>query len=107
MVGHRQALGASAGVGVAVDFEQQFFNELKQVVDLLEFAPRVLVELAFAGEDVQLLQQRDRLPRAQGLRHGRAQGGFGGSRHACLHGPTPSAAHPCGPKARKVARLRS
>ncbi|MCY1380590.1 hypothetical protein D9M69_684260 [compost metagenome] len=44
---------------------QQRFDELHQVVDLLELAPRVLVELALAREDVQLLQQLDRLAFAQ------------------------------------------
>jgi len=43
------------------DVLEQRFDELVQVVDLLEFAPAVLVELAVAREDVQLLQQRDRL----------------------------------------------
>jgi hypothetical protein len=38
---------------------QQLFDELEQVVDLLELAPRILVELALAREDVQLLEQLD------------------------------------------------
>jgi hypothetical protein len=33
--------------------------------DLLQFAARVLVQLAFACEDVQLFEQLNRLPRAQ------------------------------------------
>jgi hypothetical protein len=33
-----------------------------EVVDLLELAPAVLVELAVAGQDVQFLEQFDRLP---------------------------------------------
>jgi hypothetical protein len=43
-------------------FLQQLLDELVQVVDLLELAPRVLVDAALAREDVQLLQQLDRLP---------------------------------------------
>ena len=35
----------------------QILDELEQVIDLLELAPRVLVELALAGEDVQRLEQ--------------------------------------------------
>jgi hypothetical protein len=34
-----------------------------QVVDLLELAPTVLIELAVARQDVQLLEQFDRLPK--------------------------------------------
>jgi hypothetical protein len=44
-----------------LQFLQDFFDELEQVVDLLELAPRVLVELALAREDVQFLEQLDRL----------------------------------------------
>ncbi len=40
---------------------QQLLDELEQVVDLLELAPRILVEPALAGEDVQFLQQLDGL----------------------------------------------
>jgi hypothetical protein len=39
-----------------------WFDELVQVIDLLELAPAVLVELAVAGQDVQFLEQFDRLP---------------------------------------------
>jgi hypothetical protein len=34
------------------------------VIDLLQLAPRVLVELAVAGQDVQFLEQFDGLPGA-------------------------------------------
>ena len=44
-------------------FMQQFFNELIQVIDLLEFASRVLVEFAVAGQDMQLFEQLYGLPR--------------------------------------------
>ena len=44
---------------------QQRLDELQQVVDLLELAPRVLVQLALAREDMQLLEQLDRLAWAQ------------------------------------------
>jgi hypothetical protein len=40
---------------------QQRFDELEQVVDLLQLAPAVLVELAVARQDVQFLEQLDRL----------------------------------------------
>ena len=49
--------------------EQQFFDELVQVVDLLELAPRVLVQAALTREDVQFLEQLERLPRPQFLQH--------------------------------------
>jgi hypothetical protein len=42
----------------------QRLDELHQVVDLLELAAAVLVQLAVAGEDVQFLEQLDRLARA-------------------------------------------
>ena len=50
--------------GLIGQLQQQLLDELKQVVDLLELAPRVLVELALAGQDVQLLEQLQRLARA-------------------------------------------
>src|SRR5690606_18496951 len=40
---------------------QQGLDELVQVIDLLQLAPAVLVELAGAGEDVQLLEQLEGL----------------------------------------------
>ena len=43
---------------------QQLFNELVEVVNLLEFSPRILVELAFTGQNVQLFEQFKRLPRS-------------------------------------------
>ena len=80
MVG--QAGRGLAGKGVV----QQRLDELVQVVDLLELAPRVLVELALPREDVQLLEQVNRLAGAQLFNHlGRGRGfeleGFG---HALL-----------------------
>ena len=88
-------------------FEQQFFDELKQVVDLLELAPRVLVELAVAGEDVQLLEQFDRLA---GAYFGR-QGVGRCSRFACMlfHGvaSTSSFFHPSTPSFSIVAMFTS
>ena len=41
---------------------QQRLDELVEVIDLLELAPGVLVELAVAGQDVQFLEQFDGLP---------------------------------------------
>jgi hypothetical protein len=55
VVGQRQ-LGAVRGQLV-----QDGLDEVHQVLDLLELAPRVLVEPPVAGEDVQLLQQLHRL----------------------------------------------
>lgn len=52
MVGQREGF-------TALLFFEQRLDELVQVVHLLELAPRVLVDLALAGEDVQLLQQRE------------------------------------------------
>src|SRR5690606_22217168 len=74
---------------------QQRLDELHQVVHLLELAPRVLVELALAGEDVQLLQQRHRLARTQ-LGQLLLQGGRGARirlvfRHAPIIGGAPEA----------------
>ena len=98
MIGQRRAL---RGVG---QFEQQFFDELEQVVHLLELAPGVLVELALAREDVQLLQQLDRLAGA----HLGRQFGTGGSR-AFFHGvgPTSSFFQPSGPSFSIVTMLAS
>ena len=57
MVGQR---GSGAAFG---QLQQQFLDKVEQVVDLLELAPRVLVELALTREDVQLFEQFDGLPR--------------------------------------------
>ena len=37
-----------------LQFEQNFFNKLNQMLHLLELAARVLIELAVSGQDVQL-----------------------------------------------------
>ena len=74
MVGQGGALRASR------QLFQQFFDELKQVIHLLELATRVLVQFAVAGEDVQLFEQLNGLAGAQvelrtrvlGLRHSRS-----------------------------------
>jgi len=58
-------VGQGERPAVGRDFLQQRCDELVQVVDLLELAPRVLVELALAGEDVQLLEQLDGLARPE------------------------------------------
>jgi hypothetical protein len=42
-------------------FEEQRLDELIEMIDLLQLAPAVLVELAVAREDMQLLQQFDGL----------------------------------------------
>ena len=64
MVGQRQLARVRRGLG------NDFLDELHQVLDLLELAARILVEPAIAGEDVQLLQQLDRLAGAQFGKHG-------------------------------------
>ena len=53
----RAVVGQGDGVVVGAEFFQDGRNELVEVVHLLELAPRVLVELALAGEDVQRLEQ--------------------------------------------------
>src|SRR5690606_11340752 len=55
---------------------QQGLDELVEVIDLLQLAPAVLVELAVAGEDVQLLEQLEGLLGAD-------FGVLGGHRAAC------------------------
>ena len=59
MVGQRQ-LGAVRG-----QLGQLLFDELHQVLNLLELAARILVQPAIAGQDVQGLEQFDRLAGAQ------------------------------------------
>ena len=76
VVGQRQL------VAVRAQLAQHLLDELHQVLDLLELAPRVLVEPALAGEDVQRFQQLDRLAGAQlGLHRLMGRLGFVG-RHA-------------------------
>jgi hypothetical protein len=41
---------------VRSQLQQQLFNELIQMVNLLEFAPRVLIELPVPRENMQLLE---------------------------------------------------
>ena len=72
MVGQREALP------VRRHFIEQRLDELVQVVDLLELAPRVLVELAVARQDVQLLEQLDGLTGPEFFNHLRGLGGVGG-----------------------------
>ena len=59
MVGQR---GACISGG---QFFEDFFNELKEVVHLLELAARVLVDLAVAREYVQFFEKLDGLAGAQ------------------------------------------
>ena len=39
----------------------QWLNELRQVINLFELAPRILIHPAVDGEDMQRLEQLDRL----------------------------------------------
>ena len=94
---------------VARQFAQQLLDELEQVVDLLELAARVLVEPAFAREDVQFLEQFDRLARPQfALQLGFGLRGLGGwpcssrrsaradvQRRPALRRPAPRASRCC------------
>ena len=63
----RPVVGQGEAGLTGLEFAQGFLDEPKQVVDLLELAARVLVELALAGEDVQGFEQLDGLARAQHL----------------------------------------
>ena len=38
----------------SLQFEQNFFNKLNQMLNLLKLAARILIDLAITGEDVQL-----------------------------------------------------
>ena len=61
-VGLARAVVHKLDVGVlGQSLGQQRFDELVEVIDLLQLAPAVLVELAVAGEDVQLLEQLEGL----------------------------------------------
>lgn len=57
----RYDLPAPDGAALLLDVLEQRFDELEQVVDLLELAAAVLVHLAVAGQDVQGLEQFNRL----------------------------------------------
>jgi hypothetical protein len=48
---------------------QQRLDELVQVVNLLQLAPRVLIQFAFPRQDVQLFEQFNRLARAKFFNH--------------------------------------
>jgi len=61
----RAVVGQGGALLAGGQFFQQLFDELKQVIHLLELATRILVELAVAGEDVQLFEQLDGLAGAQ------------------------------------------
>ena len=95
------------GTGVAGgQLFEQLFDELEQVVDLLELAARVLVELAVAGQDVQLFQQIHRLAGAHfGWQFGDG-GRFGRSLSHGL-GPTSSFFQPSAPSLSRVSILVS
>lgn len=115
VVGQR---GALLGRGQLLE---QLLDELEQVVDLLELAARILVQAPLAGEDVQLFEQLDRLPRFELG----GQGGFGigllgpffrwhkaGVGRFLGHGvsglaPTFRAAQPSWPSFSRVSMLRS
>ena len=49
------------GVLPLLQFAEQGFDELEQVIHLLEFAAAVLIHLAVARQDVQFLEQLDGL----------------------------------------------
>ena len=61
-IGFAGAVIGKRQIGLALQhFLEQRLDELEQVVDLLELAAAVLVEFAVARENMQLLQQLDRL----------------------------------------------
>ena len=64
MVGQRDVR-----VARAFQLQQDLLDETEQVVHLLELAARILVQAALARENVQLLQQFDRLAGAQRFLH--------------------------------------
>ena len=66
---------------------EQRFDELEQVIDLLELAPAILVHLAVAGEDVQCLEQFDGLAGTDFVHDGNTVGG----KSAMLPIPAPPA----------------
>ena len=90
VVGQREALATRRNL-----LKQRRY-ELVEVIDLLELAPGILVELALAREDVQFLEQLDGLARpklfndlwrCRGLAR-RFAGGFADAwRAVVLHGP--------------------
>jgi hypothetical protein len=68
-IGLARAMVDQAHVGMVVQhFLQQRFDELVEVIDLLELAAAVLVQLAVAREDVQFLEQFDGLAGADLMR---------------------------------------
>ena len=59
---------------ICLQFGEQRFDELVQVIDLLQFASAVLVQLAVARQDVQLLEQLDGLTGADFRNAGKVVG---------------------------------
>ncbi|MNV58101.1 hypothetical protein D3C71_1504610 [compost metagenome] len=57
----RAMVGERGTVAIGRKVCQQGLDEVEQVVDLLELAARVLVQLSVAGQDVQLFEQLYRL----------------------------------------------
>jgi hypothetical protein len=80
-----------AGCPRASKLLEELLDELDEVQDLLELAPGILVELAFPGEDVQLLEQLEGLARTQLgqllLQRGRCCRSGGGFGHAPMIHP--------------------
>jgi hypothetical protein len=69
-------------IGVtSIDIVERWAQQAHEVTDLLELAAGVLIELTIAGEQVQLLQERERHPLgnvgiSERIRCGAAAGGF-------------------------------
>ena len=77
-------VGQCEGLAALPQLLQDGFDELVQVVDLLELAARVLVELAVARQDVQRLEQLNTLSGLQiQLRGNILRRWFGCFAHAC------------------------
>jgi hypothetical protein len=94
--------------GLGFELQQQLLDELVQVIDLFELAPGILIELAVAGQDVQFLEQLQRLagPDVRIRLHGHRRTLLL-TRGSGFHwpGPTSSAAQPAAPSVLSVSRL--
>ena len=114
-------VGQGHGMTVARQLFEDRRDELVEVIDLLEFAARVLVEPSLAREDVQRLQQFQALARLQFqlrghiLRHGPGGGLLPSPGHHCAapcpvtgqRGPTSRSSQPSMPIFSSVSMLRS
>ena len=81
----RAVVGQRRCVLIGRELLQQRFDQLVQVIDLLELAARILVQAPFAREDVQFFQQLDGLARTNLRQHLGLRGlGLAGMRRTAL-----------------------